>query len=201
MTELKIPIQVNLSVCQFAQGLSALKNLGVPIISKSQAIEKAFEFFMANIGKNGTTFSESLALDYLSQQGLPVLAKNKRHKKIVDMFMCDSKGSQGIIVPFESNPNAIISEDEALKQQVLRNMQKCDKLYNDMHKDSCDPKLPISEDDRIRCKQAKGIEIFPNDITPEDLDNYNNYAKDCNAKGITPASISDFLSGNVKITM
>jgi hypothetical protein len=63
-----------------------------------------------------------------------------------------------------------------------------------------EPKPPMNEEERLKWKQSKGIETF-NDLTQEDLESYNNYAKDCNEKGIIPASISDFLSGNIKITL
>jgi len=214
-TLLKVPIQTTIDVKLLAQAYSAMKSNGTPPHSKSGILEMAFNYYMQFEGCKGRYFDESEALAYLDNERLGITIDNKRHKRAVDMFVIDNPNRTfGLAYPDQNDCNRNISSEEGvLRQEAMRMAQECDRIYRESLKqlepqvvtDSIfganDPKPPLSEDDRIKWKQAKGIEIFPDDITPEDISNYNNYVQDCKSKGISAARISDFLSGNVKIAL
>ena len=111
--KLKLPIQVQLDVCEFAQAADALQKMGIICHSKSQVLEWTWDFFMVNAGKKGILFDELRALDYLSQVGLPVTVDNKRHKKNLDIFTRETRAN-GFIVPSGTDKNRSI-----VSQQVV----------------------------------------------------------------------------------
>jgi hypothetical protein len=221
MYKLKIPVQVNVDVCTLAGLASVMRENDMPVRTKSEIIEFALNSASNSFITYQHVVNESMALDYLSKLGIGVKADNKRHKKSIDTFTLKTNMS-GLVVPSNNESKRdIVSVEDVYREQArilmqqqghifAENARKADEKAQSIQQAAQattnsifgqnEPKPPMNEEERLKWKQSKGIETF-NDLTQEDLESYNNYAKDCNEKGIIPASISDFLSGNIKITL
>jgi hypothetical protein len=214
---LKVPIQTTIDVKLLAQAYSAMKASGMPPHSKSGILEMAFNYYMQFEGFKGQFFDESEALAFLDNERLGITIDNKRHKKAVDMFVIDNPNkNHGFIYPDQNDSNRNFSSQMGIaEQELIRRSSEFTRLFNEASKQPIkqpiieqttsifgqnEPKPPMSEEERLKWKQSKGIETF-NDLTQEDIESYNNYVAGCEAKGIIPASIGDFLSGNIKITL
>jgi hypothetical protein len=196
---LKLPIQVQLNVATFAQAANSLKEAGVPLLGKNQVIEKAFEFFMVNFGKNGLPFDELGALDYLASIGLPVTVDNKRHKKALDMYTRDTN-AQGFVVPFlDDNVRAITSQQGVINHEAERLVKEFRKKEMLQQQHTEQNKEFISEDSIVKHKQELGLTGAV--VCEEDQIAYQEYCDKQKAKGKLPRSIEDFCRGNIPIEL
>jgi len=201
--KLKLPIQVQLDVCEFAQAADALQKMGIICHSKSQVLEWTWDFFMVNAGKKGILFDELRALDYLSQVGLPVTVDNKRHKKNLDIFTRETRAN-GFIVPSGTDKNrSIVSQQVVFDQEVQRIASEIDANFGIGTGTKTGSKItqsaPKVSDEHSRQHQKKSLGLTGAVVCGEDQVMYEKYVKECEANGKIPAAIEDFITGNIPL--
>ena len=198
--KLKLPIQVQLDVCEFAQAADALQKMGIICRSKSQVLEWTWDFFMVNAGKKGILFDELRALDYLSQVGLPVTVDNKRHKKNLDIFTRETRAN-GFIVPSGTDKNrSIVSQQVVFDQEVQRIASEIDtKVSTGIGTGIGGQNTSKVSDENSRQHQKKSLGLTGAVVCGEDQVMYEKYVKECEANGKIPAAIEDFITGNIPL--